>query len=100
MADRLLRFTVCADRLPDRIQLQRFTPRDRLEPAFRRRWYSAALHDQALLDAALLSLRVAAVSASIAAVVGTLAGYARPGLPASVAASLPGRDRAPWCSPR
>jgi putrescine transport system permease protein len=42
---------------------------------FSTRWYSALLHHQPLLDAALLSLRIAAVSASIATVVGMLAGY-------------------------
>ncbi|MDR3536627.1 MAG: ABC transporter permease subunit [Acetobacteraceae bacterium] len=40
------------------------------------RWYVALAHDQALIDATLLSLRIAAVSATLAALVGTLAGYA------------------------
>lgn len=39
------------------------------------RWYVILAHDGNLIDAALLSLRIAAVSASIALVVGTLAGY-------------------------
>jgi putrescine transport system permease protein len=42
---------------------------------FSTRWYSVLAHDQALIDAALLSLRIAAVSASIATVIGTAAGY-------------------------
>jgi putrescine transport system permease protein len=40
------------------------------------RWYRALLHDSAMIEAALLSLRIAAVSASIALVVGTAAGLA------------------------
>jgi putrescine transport system permease protein len=43
---------------------------------FSTRWYATLLHDQALIDAALLSLRVAAISATIACVIGTAAGYA------------------------
>ncbi len=39
-------------------------------------WYVALWHDQKLIDAALLSLRIAAVSASAATVLGTLAGFA------------------------
>ena len=42
---------------------------------FSTRWYAVLAHDQALIDAALLSLRIAAVSASIATVIGTAAGY-------------------------
>ena len=40
------------------------------------RWYAALWHDQPLIDAALLSLRIAAVSATLALIIGTLAGYA------------------------
>ena len=43
---------------------------------FSTRWYATLWHDQALIDAALLSLRIAAVSASIASVVGATAGFA------------------------
>jgi putrescine transport system permease protein len=43
---------------------------------FSLRWYAALWHDQTLIAAALLSLRVAAVSATLALIVGTLAGYA------------------------
>jgi putrescine transport system permease protein len=39
-------------------------------------WYSVLWHDQALIDATLLSLRIAAVSATIASVVGGTAGFA------------------------
>ncbi len=40
------------------------------------RWYTVLWHDQQLIDAALLSLRIAAASASIACVVGASAGFA------------------------
>jgi putrescine transport system permease protein len=43
---------------------------------FSPRWYIALAQDPKLVDAALLSLRVATVSASIALIIGTLAGYA------------------------
>jgi putrescine transport system permease protein len=43
---------------------------------FSLRWYVALWHDQTLIAAALLSLRVAAVSATLALIVGTMAGYA------------------------
>ena len=43
---------------------------------FSLRWYVALWHDQPLVSAALLSLRIAAVSATLALIVGTLAGYA------------------------
>jgi putrescine transport system permease protein len=43
---------------------------------FSLRWYAALWHDQPLIAATLLSLRIAAVSATLALVVGTLAGYA------------------------
>jgi putrescine transport system permease protein len=43
---------------------------------FSTRWYVALWHDETMISAALLSLRIAAVSASIALVIGTLAGYA------------------------
>jgi putrescine transport system permease protein len=42
---------------------------------FSTRWYTILVHDRALIEAALLSLRIAAVSASIATVTGTGAGY-------------------------
>jgi putrescine transport system permease protein len=40
------------------------------------RWYARLWHDEALIAAALLSLRIAAASATLALIVGTLAGYA------------------------
>ena len=43
---------------------------------FSPRWYGILFHDEAMISAALLSLRVAAVSASIALVVGTASGLA------------------------
>jgi len=43
---------------------------------FSTRWYITLAHDQTLIDAALLSLRIAAASATLALFVGTLAGYA------------------------
>jgi putrescine transport system permease protein len=43
---------------------------------FSLRWYVTLAHDPQLIDAALLSLRIAAASATLALVVGTLAGYA------------------------
>jgi putrescine transport system permease protein len=43
---------------------------------FSTRWYTTLWHDQAMIDATLLSLRIAAVSASLACVVGATAGFA------------------------
>jgi putrescine transport system permease protein len=43
---------------------------------FSTRWYATLWHDPALIDAALLSLRIAAVSATLATIAGTAAGYA------------------------
>lgn len=43
---------------------------------FSLRWYGTLLHDPAMIDAALLSLRIAAVSASLATLVGAAAGFA------------------------
>src|ERR1700722_8367172 len=43
---------------------------------FSPRWYGVLAHDRSLIDAALLSLRIAAASASLALIIGTLAGYA------------------------
>jgi putrescine transport system permease protein len=43
---------------------------------FSLQWYVTLWHDRTLIDAALLSLRIAAVSATLALIVGTLAGYA------------------------
>ncbi len=40
------------------------------------RWYVALWQDQVLIDAGLLSLRIAAISASVATILGTAAGYA------------------------
>ena len=40
------------------------------------RWYMALLADQRLIEAALLSLRIAALSATLASLLGGLAGYA------------------------
>lgn len=42
---------------------------------FSTRWYATLWHDQAMIDAALLSLRIAVVSATLATVMGALAGY-------------------------
>jgi putrescine transport system permease protein len=43
---------------------------------FSTRWYAALAADKILLDAALLSLRIAAASATLATIVGTFGGYA------------------------
>jgi putrescine transport system permease protein len=43
---------------------------------FSTRWYAALFQDRTLITAALLSLRIAAASATLALIVGTLAGYA------------------------
>ncbi len=43
---------------------------------FSLRWYATLWHDDALISAALLSLRIAAASATLALIIGTLAGYA------------------------
>jgi putrescine transport system permease protein len=43
---------------------------------FSTRWYVTLWHDPTMIDAALLSLRIAAVSATLALIVGTLAGTA------------------------
>ncbi|NCF16668.1 MAG: ABC transporter permease subunit [Haliea sp.] len=43
---------------------------------FSTRWYRALLENQQILDAALLSLNIAAVSATLATILGTLAGLA------------------------
>jgi len=43
---------------------------------FSTKWYSALLHDQAILDAAWVTIRVALLSASVATVLGTLAAIA------------------------
>ena len=43
---------------------------------FSGRWYAVLAHDSQLIDAALLSLRIAAISATLALIVGTLAGLA------------------------
>jgi putrescine transport system permease protein len=43
---------------------------------FSLRWYRVLFHDEAMTGAALLSLRIAAVSATIALVVGTISGLA------------------------
>ena len=40
------------------------------------RWYGVLARDGQMIDAALLSLRIAAASATLALIVGTLAGYA------------------------
>lgn len=42
---------------------------------FSTRWYAILWHDQTLIDATFLSLRIAAMSASIACVVGAAAGF-------------------------
>lgn len=43
---------------------------------FSLRWYVSLWHDQPLIDAALLSLRIAAISATLATLLGTAAGFA------------------------
>jgi putrescine transport system permease protein len=43
---------------------------------FSLRWYSTLWHDEPMIDATLLSLRIAAVSATVACVVGATAGFA------------------------
>lgn len=43
---------------------------------FSLQWYFALWHDQPLISATLLSLRIAAASATLALIIGTLAGYA------------------------
>ncbi|HVY16801.1 MAG TPA: putrescine ABC transporter permease PotI [Rhodopila sp.] len=48
---------------------------------FSLRWYRALLHDRTLIDAALLSLRIAAVAATGATVLGGLAGFALARMP-------------------
>jgi putrescine transport system permease protein len=42
---------------------------------FSTRWYATLFHDRTLITAALLSLRIAAASATLALMVGTLAGF-------------------------
>lgn len=42
---------------------------------FSTRWYAALLHDEELIQAAWLSLRIAALAATASTVLGTLAGY-------------------------
>jgi putrescine transport system permease protein len=42
---------------------------------FSTRWYASLWHDATMINAALLSLRIAAASATIALAIGTLAGY-------------------------
>jgi putrescine transport system permease protein len=42
---------------------------------FSAHWYSVLWHDQTLIDATLLSLRIAAVSATIACIIGGIAGF-------------------------
>ncbi len=43
---------------------------------FSTRWYVALLHDEAFLDAAWITLKVAVVSSTLATILGTMAGYA------------------------
>ena len=43
---------------------------------FSLRWYATLWHDNTLISAALLSLRIAATSATLALIIGTMAGYA------------------------
>ena len=43
---------------------------------FSTRWYAVLAHDPAMIDATLLSLRIAAAAATMATLVGTIAGYA------------------------
>ena len=48
---------------------------------FSLRWYVALLHDSQLIDAALLSLRIALIAATLATILGGLAGFALARLP-------------------
>ena len=68
---------------------------------FSLRWYATLWQDQTLIAAALLSLRIAAASATLALIVGTLAGYAlaRFGRFRTRAHSPPRWPRR-WCCPR
>jgi putrescine transport system permease protein len=52
------------------------SPRVTVWQGFSTRWYTALFEHQELIGAALLSLRIAAVNATVALVLGTLAGYA------------------------
>jgi putrescine transport system permease protein len=52
------------------------SPRVTVWQGFSTRWYAALLENEALLDAAWRSLRIAAMNASFALVLGTLAGFA------------------------
>ncbi len=52
------------------------SPRVTVWKGFSTQWYSALLENQQLIDAALLSLRVASVSATFAVILGTLAAFA------------------------
>ena len=68
---------------------------------FSLRWYETLWQDQTLIAAALLSLRIAAASATLALIVGTLAGYAlarfgRFRTRGAFTAALAAR----WCCPR
>ena len=69
---------------------------------FSLRWYAALWHDKALIAAALLSLRIAAASATLALIVGTLAGYAlaRFGCFRDARRVRPRHWRRRWCCPR
>ena len=69
---------------------------------FSLRWYATLWHDQPLIAAALLSLRIAAVSATLALIVGTLAGYAlaRFGRVPRARLHSPPRWRRRWCCRR
>ena len=75
MAHRLLRIPLRADRISGRAQLQRGAAGHCLGRVLLR-WYAALWHDRPLVSAALLSLRIAAASATLALIVGTLAGFA------------------------
>jgi putrescine transport system permease protein len=48
---------------------------------FSLRWYRTLLHDETLIDAALLSLRIAVIAATLATVLGGLAGFALARMP-------------------
>ncbi len=51
------------------------SPRVTVWQGFSTRWYEALLHNEELITAAFLSLRIAAINATIAVVLGTLAAY-------------------------
>lgn len=66
---------------------------------FTTRWYDKLLHDEALLGAAANSVLIALTSASIATVLGTMAGIAMQRWPVGVLRALPGLVLTPVAMP-